>query len=202
MKNPKCLPADQFDRTQIQLSYERLFASIFGVANGVRAGSLALPPFRRHLVKVLDNLSKAARRNIHGDEAHREKIVDCLSNARAATKRARTKDGATQAALAGLIESSFLFLGRLPTNSKRGKAGWKTKLNLDDYRTLYYVRTPEQRFKEMQHYAHFVGWSDHDASLFKIVMDIRARHREDNLAAIEELREKAPALYRRFHRSV
>lgn len=201
MKKQKYLPADQFQRTQVETPYEKLFASIFGVANDVRAGSVPLPAFRKNLVRVLDILWKAAARNVHGDAAHQAAIVGRLMGARDAAKRARTKDEATQAALTGLIASNFLFLGRLPANSEKAKAGWKTKLKLGEYRTLFYVRLPEQRFKEMQHYAHFVGWADHETSLFKRVMDIRDRHPENYMAALEEIREKEPALFSRFNRT-
>lgn len=202
MKKPKYLPANQFHRTQITLSYERLFASIFGVANGVRAGSEALPSFRKNLVRVLSILSKAAFRNIHGDAAHRTAIVEQLTIAHDAAKQARTKDEVTQAALTGLIAANFLFMGRLPANSKKPRAGWKTKVNLGDYRTLFYVRLPIQQIKEMQDYAHFIEWTDYEKSLFKQVMDIREQHPEDDLAVLEGIRMKVPTLFNRFNRLV
>lgn len=182
------------------MSFERVFRGIYGIANGVRAGSVTLAQFRKDMIKVISSLSHAASRNVHGDNAHRRQIVERFESAIQTMRRAETKDEITQASLVCLIECNFLLLGRLPANSKKTRAGWRAKIELGSHRTLWYTRLPGQQIAEIMDYLYEKGWEDYDTSVCKRFDEIRRKHQYDDQRALDLMREMEPTLFERFNR--
>lgn len=186
--------------TYVELAYENLLAFIYGRSGRVvTAGWTTLPLLKKSITKVFRTLSRAAERNINGDEAHKENIRRRCDVAIQAVNRSKSKDEVSQIALAFSVELNFHLLGRMPKNWKKGKADWRASIDLAEFRTLCYVRTAKQRIDEIIDYAYNLPEEHDGTSLFQRIIDFRNKHPHDDPAVLSWIKKNEPESYAKFN---
>jgi hypothetical protein len=185
----------------IEVGFENMLESIYGTKS-LRAGWKWLKYFRKELLKVARTLRRAVEKNVHGDRAHRQRILERFDHFEEYAGKLKSKDKLVQAALHLLIETQFELLGRMPRNWKPGTTGrahHSKYQDLADYRTFYYIRTPEQRLQEIIDYAYRHCDMSEDENLFTRLIEQRHKHPHDPEKVLGWVRENEPETYGEFN---
>lgn len=188
----------------IEVGFETMLEFIYGTKS-LRAGWTSLASFRRELLKVVRTLRRAIEKNVHGDLAHQQQILERFDRFDSNAPRLKSKDKLVQAALMLLIESQFELLGRMPHNWQPGRTSrvhHSKYQDLADYRTLSYVRTPEQQLKEIVDYAYKRTCDmSEDDSLFTRVIEQKRKHPKAPEKTLNWIRENEPRTYEKFNKA-
>jgi hypothetical protein len=185
----------------VEVSFETMLEFIYG-SKSLRAGRSSLASFRRELLKVVKTLRRAVEKNVHGDLRHRERILERYDRFQDYAVKFRSKDKLFQAAVEMLIETQFELLGRMPRNWRPGAIGrvhHSKYQDLADYRTLYYVRTPDQRLQEIIDFAYETSDMSEEESLFTRLIEQRRKHPKDPEKILEWVRENESQTHKRFN---
>jgi hypothetical protein len=144
----------QTDTVGIDLGFENLMHCIYGHSgHSCRAGHTSFTSWKKQLSQVFRTLKTAIRKNMTGDDRHKERLMARLDHATITIHEAKSSYELSPKLLSFLLEIAFELLGRLPRNSKRRKANHNLITDLSDYRTLNYARTAKQKTKQVTDYA-------------------------------------------------
>jgi hypothetical protein len=147
VKSSRSKPTDEID---IPLSFEYLMSHLFGKRRYHQfAGTKRAAEWRAHLVRIFKALGMASRLSVHGDDSHRRELERLCSQAIDRLGQERRTEQLTVAAVEYLTKIAFALVGEFPDHWHGKAAGQSRNWRLNDQRTLVYVRTTEQRVRQI-----------------------------------------------------
>ena len=144
----------QDDTVGIDLGFENLMSCLYGRSgHSCHAGHTDFSSWKKQLLQVFKTIKTAIRKNMTGDERHKDHLMTRCDHAAITIKEAKSSYELSPKIISLLIEITFELLGHLPRNCRTGKANHSLVTDLSVYRTLSYTRTAKQKAKQITDYS-------------------------------------------------
>ena len=128
-------------------------------------------------------------------------IADCFRSAIQSVAISKSKDELNQRVLTACFKANFLLLGQLPNHTKKRRSNWRGEVELNEYRTLFYLRSDTQRVSEMIHYEYTQLHPDKKDSCFSRLIEQRRKHPKNDHAVLQWIRQNEPKLFAQFNKA-
>jgi hypothetical protein len=121
---------------------ETVTSQIYGqMGHSCKTGHKELSDWKKDLVKLFRTIGQAVKKNVNGDDNHRDLVVRRCDTAINSIKSCQSIDAASMKAIGFSIEIIFQLLGHFPQNFLKMRAYHGDVTDLSKYRIFTYVRT-------------------------------------------------------------
>lgn len=163
------------------------------------AGYTPLNSWKKQLTRLFGTLKTAIRKNVNGDDRHRDEMMERCDVAIDAIRRSKYKDEIMNYTITFCFEISFALLGHRQDNWQDSKAHHSHVTQLNTYRTFAYVRTPTQIARQITDAAYKNRLSSWHPSFEILIGKLRGEFHNDAEKFVKWIRTEYPDLYSQFN---
>lgn len=140
----------QHEPIYVPLGFENLMGRLYGYAgHGCCAGHTSISDFKKHVTRIVSSLKNKIRRSVCGDDAHRDVLMKKCDDMLASIKSCQSKDELLCRISQYCLDIMFQLVGGTPDNIQKQRTNSQSVTSPPTYRSLYYVRSDEQRSRQI-----------------------------------------------------
>jgi len=191
--------AKKSETIYIDLGFENLMSFIYGSGgHSCRAGHTSVNTWKKQLSQILRTLKTAIRKNVTGDERHKEHMMERCDNAIRAIRYAKFKDELVCDTLSIVFQLIFELIGHFPHNWQSRKVHHSRVTDLSIYRTFSYTRTAKQKAKQITDHAYTKTEAECTPSFEVLISKLKKEFSDDPHKFLDWLRAEHKQFYDQF----
>ena len=130
----------------VNIDIENLLSSLFGKVNyHGDTGIMTTSVWKQRLIKIIGSIEKSILYNVNSDTFHKDKLNLYCEKAKDEIKKSTNINQLNTETIYCLVKIIFYLLGDMPDNWDLKTTNKINHWKLDEYRTLYYTQSQEQK---------------------------------------------------------
>jgi hypothetical protein len=183
----------------IDLGFEHLMSFIYGSGgHSCHAGHTPIRYLKKQLLQIFRTLKTVIRKNVTGDDRHKEYMIERCDSAIGAIQHAKSKDELIGDTLSAAFQLIFELIGHFPHNWASRKAHHSRITDLSAYRTFNYARTARQKAKQITDYAYTKKEGECHPDFEVLISKLKKDFSDDPHKFLDWLRAEHRQLYDQF----